>query len=367
MDDVGFKSGVGFSRRRFNSLLSSFGLAFVTAPIFGGEAKAEEKLSVLDWSGYEVPALHSEYVAKYGNSPDITLFADDEEAYQKVKGGVKADLVHPTSYAVGRYREQGMLKPIDTARLSHWKELFPALSQVPGMSTEGQQWFAPCGWGILSVLYRSDLVDIKEESWSLLWDERYKGKISSIAEMDGSVIPAAVKLGIANPFAMTDDEINRVKEALIAQRSLLRFYWTDPTQLEQAMAAGEVVASFAWMASHANLKKQKVPVKYMQPKEGVLGFIDGFVMLKNSAVEEQRAYDFIDAWLSPESGKYMIENLGYAHSNRKGFEIANPDSAAALGITSPDELVKSTVFLQEIQPQTRDKLVSMFEEVKAGL
>ena len=37
------------------------------------------------------------------------------------------------------------------------------------------------------------------------------------------------------------------------------------------MAAGEVVAAYAWMASNVNLKKKGVPVKYMNPKEGVLG------------------------------------------------------------------------------------------------
>jgi spermidine/putrescine-binding protein len=124
---------------------------------------------------------------------------------------------------------------------------------------------------------------------------------------------------------MIDEEIANVKTALVKQRDLVRFYWTDPAQLEQAMAAGEVVAAYAWMASNVNLKKKGVPVKYMTPKEGVLGFIDGFIMLKNGPGKEQNAYDFVDAWLAPASGKFMIESVGYGHSNRKAFDLASAE------------------------------------------
>jgi len=354
------------ARRDFMRLLASLGLAMVSVPVIGRRASAAGDLMVMDWSGYEVPELHKPYIAKYGASPEISLFADDEEAYQKVKGGFRTDLVHPTSYAVGRYRDQGMLKPFDTGRLSNWPDLYPSLYSVTGMASDGKQWFVPCGWGILSVLYRSDLVDIKEESWKLLWDERYKGKLSTITEMDGSVIPAAVMLGIPNPFAMSDEELAKVKAALETQRGLLRFYWTDPAQLEQAIAAGEVVAAFAWMASNANLKKQGLPVKYMAPKEGVLGFIDGFIMLKDGPGKEQNAYDFVDAWLAPGSGQFMIESVGYGHSNRKAFELASAESKAALGLSAPETLLTSSIFLQEIAPDLRAKYVKMFEDVKAG-
>ena len=97
-----------------------------------------------------------------------------------------------------------------------------------------------------------------------------------------------------------------------------------------------------------------------------LGFIDGFIMLKDGPGKEQNAYDFIDAWLAPESGKYMIESVGYGHSNRKAFDLASAESKAALGLGAPDKLLTSSIFLQEIDPDRRAKYVKMFEDVKAG-
>ena len=198
----------GRGRREVIRMLGSLGLAAVSVPLVGRSARADEDLTVFDWSGYEIPELHKPYIAKYGKSPTITIFADDEEAYVKIKAGFRCDLVHPTSYAIGRYRDQGMLKAIDVTRLSNWPDVMPEVANVHGFTTGDQRWFVPAGWGYNSVIYRSDIVKPKEDSWNLLWDERYAGRIANAVEMDGSVIPAAMVLGIPDPYNMNDEQIH---------------------------------------------------------------------------------------------------------------------------------------------------------------
>ena len=44
---------------------------------------------------------------------------------------------------------------------------------------DGQTYFVPFDWGNSSIIYRTDMVDISEESWGLLYDERYAGKVES--------------------------------------------------------------------------------------------------------------------------------------------------------------------------------------------
>ena len=144
----------------------------------------------------------------------------------------------------------------------------PEVANVKGFTTGEQRWFVPCGWGYNSVIYRNDIVEPKEDSWNLLWDERYAGRISNAVEMDGAVIPAAMVLGIPDPYDMNDEQLAQVKAYLEKQRPLLRFYWTDPAELEQAIASGEVVAAYAWAASASTLKSKGVPITYMTPKEG---------------------------------------------------------------------------------------------------
>ena len=226
----------------------------------------------------------------------------------------------------------------------------------------------PCDWGINSILYRTDLVDIdiEDESWTFLWDERYAGRIANIQEMEAAVLGAALAFGVSDPFNPSDAEKQTIRDALVSQRKLLRFYWTSPTEMEQALVSGEIVAAYAWPASYATMKAEGHAVRYMEPKEGVFSWLGGWLLLKDRPGNEQNIYDFVDAWLDPGVGKWMMENYGYGHSNRVAFEIADAAKLADLGLSTPAATLGNSLFMKEMDPQLREEYVRMFEEVQAG-
>ena len=77
-------------------------------------AWAEDKdLIVFDWSGYEAPEFHPAYTEKHGDEPTFTFFGDEEEAFQKIRSGFKTDLAHPCSQSVVKWREAGLLQPLE--------------------------------------------------------------------------------------------------------------------------------------------------------------------------------------------------------------------------------------------------------------
>ena len=57
-------------------------------------AAQDADLLVFDYAGFEDPAYHSAYVEKHGDSPTFSFFGDEEEAFQKVRSGFKADVTH---------------------------------------------------------------------------------------------------------------------------------------------------------------------------------------------------------------------------------------------------------------------------------
>lgn len=354
------------SRRETLAAASAAGLVAVTMPLLPRPAQAAEDLLVFDWTGYEGPELHQAYIKKYGASPTITMYADVHEAFQKIQAGFKPDTVHPNIWDVRRFVDAGLLQPWDTSRFSNWPDVFPELQQPEGSVFDGQQYLIPTDWGTNSICYRTDLVELQEESWNILWDERYKGRLSTTSEMDAAVQCASLVLGIDDPFNATPEQIEQIRAKLVEQRALLRFYWSDPTELEQAFASGEVVAAFAWPAVYSNLKAQGQPVAYMNPKEGVYSWITGFVRLKEAPGKEQNAYDYVDAWLSPETGKFMIEAYGYGHTNRKSYDLVDPKILEEKGMGAPAETLAKARPTKEFDPTARDALIQMFEEVKAG-
>ena len=184
-------------------------------------------------------------------------------------------------------------------------------------------------------------------------------------DVTDTAIIAALLTGAKDPYNMTDEELAAVKELLVKQKPLLRFYWNDTTELEQAMATGEVVASSAWNSSVLELRKQGIPVAYMNPKEGILTWCCGLVMIKD-APQADKAHKLIDAIISPEAGQYFITEFGYGHGNQKSFELVDDETLAAVGLPrDPTTLLSSGVFSSDNKRQ--DETTQMFEAVKAGI
>ena len=119
-------------------------------------AHADSSITVFDWSGYEDPAFHEAFVDKHGFSPNFAFFADEEEAFQKLRAGFKADLAHPCSQSVPRWREAGLLEPIDPAKIPNWDKLNPELRDLPGFVYEGKPYWVPFEWGNSGLTYRTD-------------------------------------------------------------------------------------------------------------------------------------------------------------------------------------------------------------------
>lgn len=355
------------TRRQMHKILASVGVGIVAVPVVGRRAAAESSIQVFTWTVYALPELFGDYIAAYGE-PAISIFGENEESLTKVRAGFIPTVAQPASFMVGRFRDAGFLKPIDTSRIPNYADILPALTTVQGLSVDGDVYAVPAAWGYNSVLYRKDLAPeyVGNETLDILWDPKYAGRLGQEGSMDSAVIQVSAMLGIEDPFHMSDADLERVRLKLIEQRPLLRFYWSSDTDMQQAVAAGEVVASFSWNSSYASLKREGIDVAFMAPKEGVLAWVDTTVLLKDGPGDEQEALDFINAFISPESGKFIMETQGFGAVNAKSYEIADQTTLVEYGLDDPMRVLSGGNFYHEFDPQVREKAVFMFEQVMAG-
>ena len=368
MDIKEFKSRLAnqdLTRRQILEAMSAAGLALVTMPVLPKLAKADDNpVTYFTWSGYDVPDFYPSYAAKYGPA-NMPIFADEQEAFQKLQAGFVVDVAHPCSGRIEKWRNAKLIVPFDTAKLTNWPDVYDVLKHINTADQGGQQWFAPIDWGNTGLIYRTDLVEPKEDSWELLWDERYKGRLSMGEDITDTAVITGLLVGVKDPYNMTDDDIAKVKAKLAAQKDLLRFYWSDTTALEQALASGEVVAASAWNGTLAKMNEQGVPVTWMNPKEGMLTWCCGAVLMSN-APQPEKAHELIDGLISKEAGLWLITQVGYGHSNMKAFAEAGAEKLAAIGLPpDPTEHLKHGIFSHD--NKRLDDLTAMFEEVKAGL
>jgi spermidine/putrescine transport system substrate-binding protein len=70
--------------------------------------------------------------------------------------------------------------------------------------------------------------------------------------------------------------------------------------------------------------------------------------------------------MAPEAGTWLIEQLGFGHSNRKTFEAVDEAVLADRGLPKdPTDLLSTAILLQ--RNARIDELYTMFDAVRAGL
>jgi len=351
-------------RREFLGVAATAGVVSTAMGMPRPASAQDDGIVYFTWSGYELPELYEPYMQKYGAPPNIGFFGSEEEALQKMRAGYTPDLSHPCVDQVPRWYNAGVLQPIDPSRLSNWNDMFTSLHDMPGVTIDGGTYVAVCDFGLSSIIYRTDLYE-GEETWNMLYDERYEGRICA-RNSNVNITQALMILG-EDPWNPSDEALAQAAELCRKQRGLVRMYWDSQTDMEQAIASGECVVGYAWNEALVNLTEQGIPVAYANPKEGALAWACGVARIAGAPGDEQMAYDFIDAWLSPETGKFLIEEYGYGHSNKKSFEIADPEKVAALGYTDPEDLINNTIFFTSLSPEQDEKQLRLWEEILAGM
>src|SRR6201999_2891799 len=275
----------------------------------------------------------AEYVKAYNEKPNTVLFADEDEAFAKMKGGFKPDVMGPCYYEFPRWKEAGLIQPIDTSKLKNWNKLSPTLRHLPGIDAgDGKVWFVPHYWGNTSITIRTDLAPeyAKSQSWNILFDPKYKGRVSVLDGVDDTVPFIARMIGV-DAYAMSDADWSRVQAKLRELVPHLRFVSSDDTALAQGLASGEIVAAMSWRETFAALNREHKPVAYLNPPGGIFTYVCGLVMHKDPS-NEDKALALIDSGLADDAARYMITTIGDEPANIEAVKSV-PDSVFAnLGV-----------------------------------
>jgi spermidine/putrescine transport system substrate-binding protein len=322
------------------------------------------RLKVLDWAGYGNDggqSMFASYVKKYaGNKPQFTYMTNESDALAKLHAGLKPDLFRPYVGWVKYFATSGLVQPWDPKLVSNFKNLNPFM--VKAGQYNGKQYGIPNDWGFDAILYRSDKVKPKARSWGLLFDQRYKGKIAWFDDLNMLVI-AGLYLRLRNPWNQSDKELKRSQDLLISKKNLVRLIWSSETNLWEAFGSGDLWIAYAWPNDWVQMKKKKLKVVYMHPREKPVAWVGMFMLLKGTP-RRQLAHAYVDAWSSAKSGKWLEDNYGYGHANT----LARPSSSDllhALKLTNPKSVTLPNAYLDRDVPR-RAVYARLWEEVKAS-
>ncbi len=339
--------------------------ASVLAALLAAPALAQDpELVVLDYPGFEGVEFHRPYAEENGASPTFSFFGDEEEAFQKVRAGFQADVSHICSGSVPKWQESGLIEPWDTSNLTYFEDLNRSLLGTQ-VAAEGELFFLPTDFGTTAIAYNPDEVPAEDvASLDVFLDPNYAGRVAIPDNVDDAWALAYLATGVTDWTEVTDEQFEAAASWLREVHSNLRTYWTDPAELAQLMSTGEVVVAWAWNETFPTMREEGRPIAFQrEPAEGSSVWLCGFVNMANGPGNEDKVYDYANAFLSP-STTIPLAEAGWASANDTALreQISEEDlTASGLGtITAP-------IFAQTpISIESRERHASTFEEIKAG-
>ena len=344
----------------YRTLLGATALGLIAAAATAQDAD----LLVLDYAGFEDPAYHSAYVEKHGASPTFSFFGDEEEAFQKVRSGFKADVTHICAGSVTKWVASGILEPWDKSRIEAYADLDSNLLGQDVAAGDADLYFIPSDWGSTAVIYRTDDVPAEDvASLSVFTNPKYAQRMTIPDNVDDAYALAYLATGVTDWTVATDEQFQAASDWLRQVHPNLRTYWTDPAELAQLMATGEILVAWAWNESYPTLADEGVAVGFQrETAEGSSVWLCGYVNMADADGSEDKAYDYINAFLDPSSTAALVE-AGYGQSNAAAMAQFSAEDLTAVGMGPIDAPVIAQL---PMSAELREKQAAEFEKIKAG-
>jgi spermidine/putrescine transport system substrate-binding protein len=326
---------------------------------------ADPELLVLDWAGWEFDGVLTDYVAKHGQNPSYSFFADDDEAFQKASSGFKSDVTHPCAASVSRYRDAGLIEPWDTSKIPEFGNIPERMLDSPIFKDDAGVWFVPTDYAYTAIAYNTTEVPAEDvASLNVFKDPKYAGRISLPDSTDDVWSLAFLANGITDWTNVTDEQFATAAQWLRDVHPNVRAYWADPAEQAQLMATGEVLIAWSWNDGVAVLQDEGFPVGFNRaPAEGAATWFCGYVNMKDGPGSEDKAYDFINSMLAPTSAKALLEELGYAHANSAALATISAEEQTAAFV---DPVTTTLLAQTPVSAEFREKMIAEFELIKSG-
>ena len=326
-------------------------------------------LTLLVWEGYADASFVQPFEQQRHCKVSASYMGSSDELVSKLRGGGAAnyDVISPSSDVATMITKAGLAAPLDLSRIPAYSSLSPTLISRPLVHLNGQTYGVPFMWGPNPLLYDTSDLSSPPASWSILWDPKYRGRVSVWDDLS-SVYMAAQLLGYDRPdpshlFNLSDAELDDVKKKLLELKPNIRKMWTTGGELTNLFENHEVVLAMGWPLMTNQLRKANFPIAETIPQENTTGWID-HLMITAASDHKDLAYQFLEYMVEAKTQKMVTDVTGYAPANPGAASLMTPDQIRSLHLDKVDDYQKRIYFWEDVP--RRDKYNEIWNEVKAA-
>ena len=316
-------------------------------------------LNVYNWGEYisdgedetiNVTAAFEEYfnnnlAEKYGHKIKVnyTTYSSNEELYAKLTNtNTSYDVIIPSDYLVALLIREGLLHKINFDNV-------PNFSYIDQAYIDGNyydptnEYSVPYTMGKVGIIYNTALIKDEIDSWSALWDEKYKDV--GILQFNNARDAFATAHFLLDMSINTTDksEWDAALKKLVEQKPIIQKYVMD--EVFNKMESGNAALAPYYAGDYFTMYASNEDLAFVYPKEGSNVFVDAMCIPKSSKNKEL-AELFINFMLEPEIAIANAEYICYA----------SPHTA----VFTDEEYIE--YMTEEVHPEAIDILYNNFEK-----
>jgi len=354
------------TRRRFVAGAGAVGLGAATG-VFGAAriARAEGKITVLNWQGYGTDEKWAVEAFKSKTGIDVVhdYFNSEPEMITKLRTNPGAyDVVLTNSAWNNVASSEGLVQAIDTKQISHFSDLNPSLRDSALLVNDGKVYGVSWVWGMTAIAYNTEKFNPAPDSVEVLWDPKNAKRVSVRDDAIEGVSYGAIATGqdMNHP-----KDLAKVKAKLLELKPQIATLWSSEDEWNKLFQSGTFDVSVYWSGSAARSRNNfKLPVGYMVPKEGGIGWFDGLAVAAD-APNLSGAHEFIDYMVDPTFYVQWATTVGApASANTKANE-ALPAEDVGRQIHGDQAAIKRLQFMAPLSDDERQTYSDLWTEVKA--
>lgn len=307
-----------------------------------GGSGGKETVYLLNWGEYLDPDILAKFNSEHDNiEVKERRVTSNEEMYTICSTeGSEIDIVVPSEYMVEQMKEENLLAKLDYSSMSNF-EYIKSASDTRTFDPDSE-YSVPYMIGTLGIVYNTTMVDDTVDSWDILWNEKYKGKIMMYNSIRDSLAVALIRLG----YDINTTDQSQVEEAgklLMEQRDagIVMAYGTDDIMTSRISGTCALAVDYSGAAAAAI--SENSDLNYVVPKEGSNVWVDNLCVLESSK-HKDAAMEFINYLCEPEVAAANSKYIGYTTPNEKAKELMAEDEEMAAMLENPAYIMKNEYY-----------------------
>ncbi|MET1025908.1 MAG: extracellular solute-binding protein [Dongiaceae bacterium] len=350
------------SRRRFLTASAATLTGLLAAPRL---LRAQStSITVLNWQGYgtdEAWALTA-FQRQTGIEVIHDYYISEREMIAKLQNSPgNYDVVLTNCAWNGVAAKDGLLRPIDTAKITTFKDLSPIFRDSPLLKSDDKTYGIAWVWGMTALAYNSDVLKRKPDSIEILWNPKEAAHVAFRDDGIEAVALAAIATGqdINHPM-----DLAKIKAKLLALEGQLSTLWTSEDEFNKLFSARTFDVSPYWSGAVARTRTNfNLPIGYVVPKEGAIGWFDGLAIAAQ-AQNVDGAEKFISYMTNPDFYYTWATKVGAPASANPKANARLPANDLAREIHGDPTIMRRLQYMAPLSDEERHTYAGMWTAVK---